>query len=443
VTDVYDYLGTTNTAWRITTGATVVNSALDPSGARLAIKTGTTLGFSLADLHANLAAVVNSGETGYLSAVRYDPYGQTPTTSLWDSGGSFPTPWKFQGRLDLSPDSSDPLYDFGARFYAPGIGAFTQLDNVAGSTADPLSLNRYLYAEAKPWTLIDPTGHAAISGTDLDASERVYTTVSSGGNVVRHTIRPTPHRGPRRSQVLQIRAFREQTHMRHATATAYATPVTGSLDELSAYNWRIASAFLPHGTHCSECKLPPHMSGGHLEGFWESAQVFLLQPIGFGAGAVAEETAQSCLGGGRAICATALSAAARWAGGTAACMVAAACSEPAGHAGMAERDSLFEPGPFAKGSVPASRPGYVTAGEQRAVNMLGEEFGCHSCGAVRPGTAGNWVGDHQPISRFTPVGQAQELYPQCLGCSRQQGLDVINALQEGWNPYTKFYGEEP
>jgi RHS repeat-associated protein len=136
-TDAYEYLGTTNTAWRITTGATVVSSALDPSGARLATKTGTTIGFTLPDLHANLAAVVNSGETGYLSAVRYDPYGQTPTSSLWDSGGSFPTPWKFQGRLDLSPDTTDPLYDFGARFYSPGIGAFTQLDDVAGSTADP------------------------------------------------------------------------------------------------------------------------------------------------------------------------------------------------------------------------------------------------------------------------------------------------------------------
>jgi RHS repeat-associated protein len=136
-TDAYEYLGTTNTAWRITTGATVVSSALDPSGARLATMTGTTIGFTLPDLHANLAAVVNSGETGYLSAVRYDPYGQTPTSSLWDSGGSFPTPWKFQGRLDLSPDTTDPLYDFGARFYSPGIGAFTQLDDVAGSTADP------------------------------------------------------------------------------------------------------------------------------------------------------------------------------------------------------------------------------------------------------------------------------------------------------------------
>jgi len=42
------------------------------------------------DLHANLAAVVNSGETAILSATRYDPYGLTAAT--YDSGGAFPTP---------------------------------------------------------------------------------------------------------------------------------------------------------------------------------------------------------------------------------------------------------------------------------------------------------------------------------------------------------------
>jgi hypothetical protein len=48
-----------------------------------------------------------------------------------------------------------------ARFYDPGLGAFTQLDSYAGSAQDSLSLNRYLYAEANPTTLIDPTGHGA------------------------------------------------------------------------------------------------------------------------------------------------------------------------------------------------------------------------------------------------------------------------------------------
>ena len=33
-----------------------------------------------------------------------------------------------------------------ARFYSPGLGAFTQFDTVAGQAQNPLSMNRFLYA---------------------------------------------------------------------------------------------------------------------------------------------------------------------------------------------------------------------------------------------------------------------------------------------------------
>jgi RHS repeat-associated protein len=63
-------------------------------------------------------------------------------------------------RIDLSPAGpGEPLYDMSARFYAPSLGVFTQLDTVIGSAQDPLSMNRFLYAAANPATLIDPTGH--------------------------------------------------------------------------------------------------------------------------------------------------------------------------------------------------------------------------------------------------------------------------------------------
>ena len=68
--------------------------------------------------------------------------------------------WKYQGRLDVSPTGlGTPLYDMSARFYDPGIGAFTQADSVMGKAQNPLSMNRFLYAAANPATLIDPTGH--------------------------------------------------------------------------------------------------------------------------------------------------------------------------------------------------------------------------------------------------------------------------------------------
>ncbi len=171
-TDAYEYVATSETVWRITTAGIPTSSALDPSGARLATAQSGTTGYLLPDLHGNLAAVVNAGETALLSATRYDAFGLT--AAAYDAGGSFPTPWRFQGRLDVSPDTH-PLYAAGARFYDPAIGAFTQLDTYAGSPADPLSLNRFAYAEANPWTLVDPSGHRpcpdVVCDTVVDSSK--------------------------------------------------------------------------------------------------------------------------------------------------------------------------------------------------------------------------------------------------------------------------------
>jgi hypothetical protein len=99
--------------------------------------------------------------------------------------------------------------------------------------------------------------------------------------------------------------------------------------------------------------------------------------------------------------------------------------------------ALFKPGPWARGSIPARDFGRdFTPTERNAVNDLGNEFGCHSCGATSAGTkSGNWILDHQPVSRFVDPGTPQQLYPQCLLCSNQQGLDVINWLRSGMNPY--------
>ncbi|MCI0583533.1 MAG: RHS repeat-associated core domain-containing protein [Chloroflexi bacterium] len=108
-----------------------------------------------------MAAELSQNGAAILSALRYDPWGLVPTGGAWDSGGSFTNPWRYQGRLDVSPVAGDQLYDYGARFYAPAAGVLTQLDSYAGQALDPRSMNRYLYAEANPATLIDPDGHMA------------------------------------------------------------------------------------------------------------------------------------------------------------------------------------------------------------------------------------------------------------------------------------------
>ena len=157
-TETYEFAGLTETVTRID-AATPIESLVDDTGARLATRSGGTVSWLLPDPHGNVAGQA-VGST-LASALRYDGYGVTVATypsSLPDAAAR----WKYQGRLDVSPTGLDaPLYDFRARFYSPGLGTFTQLDTLQGSALDPLSLTRYLYAQANPATLIDPTGHLA------------------------------------------------------------------------------------------------------------------------------------------------------------------------------------------------------------------------------------------------------------------------------------------
>ena len=162
-TDTYSYVGPSETVTRISnSGGTVTDSLVDPIGDRLAVKVGATVNWLVPDLHGSVGLSQTADESKITNALRYDAYGETLATG---TGSGAPAPvgekhWKYQGRLDLSPTAlATPLYDGGARAYSPGLGTFTSLDTVAGSAQNPLTMNRFLYTEANPATLIDPTGH--------------------------------------------------------------------------------------------------------------------------------------------------------------------------------------------------------------------------------------------------------------------------------------------
>ncbi|QMV42440.1 RHS repeat-associated core domain-containing protein [Cohnella cholangitidis] len=58
-------------------------------------------------------------------------------------------------------DAETGLYYLRARYYDPYIGRFISEDTYEGKINDPLSLNRYTYANNDPIMYVDPTGHAA------------------------------------------------------------------------------------------------------------------------------------------------------------------------------------------------------------------------------------------------------------------------------------------
>jgi RHS repeat-associated protein len=162
--ETYRYVGTSETVYEISAGSATITSLIDAAGTRLASATATGTGWAMGDLHGNFAGDLNTSRE-IVDAIRYDPYGET--ACVFTGTGSVNPPWRYQGRLDVSPGSADPqngdaLYDGGARFYAPSAGVFTSLDSVAGNAVNPRSMNRFLYAHANPTSLIDPTGHDAV-----------------------------------------------------------------------------------------------------------------------------------------------------------------------------------------------------------------------------------------------------------------------------------------
>jgi len=91
------------------------------------------------------------------------------------------------------------------------------------------------------------------------------------------------------------------------------------------------------------------------------------------------------------------------------------------------QDNGIIPGPYFREGIPARGPGRdFRSGERDLMNELFARHGCHTCGTRDPGTPrGNAVLDHQPATRYNPLRKRQILAPQCLACSRRQGLWII------------------
>jgi RHS repeat-associated protein len=94
--------------------------------------------------------VITEGTTNTLFTSNYLPYG-----TFYQRQGMTPV-----GYTGKPYDGATGLYYFGARFYDPAIQRFVTEDSVTGSTMDPQSLNRYVYALDNPFTIVDSTGHA-------------------------------------------------------------------------------------------------------------------------------------------------------------------------------------------------------------------------------------------------------------------------------------------
>ena len=89
--------------------------------------------------------------------------------------------------------------------------------------------------------------------------------------------------------------------------------------------------------------------------------------------------------------------------------------------------STLKPGPFATESIPARGPERIWNASEKA--FAASPGRCHTCGTTTSGTKnGSWVLDHQPASKLNLSKATQELFKQCLPCSRRQGGEVLKEL---------------
>jgi len=180
MTETYAYAGTGDTIRRIDDGVSVRTSLVDGAGARLSLTTGTTTRWTLFDALGSLVGLIDP-DGSLAETYRTDGYGQalrgTDQTPLTDGARN---PFRFRGAHNIGTDA-EPLYTMGARAYAPSAGAWTSMDTVAGSAADPAGMNRFLYVEGNPSSLVDPTGHMARDGQVCDRRYDDCTGTHAGG----------------------------------------------------------------------------------------------------------------------------------------------------------------------------------------------------------------------------------------------------------------------
>lgn len=102
--------------------------------------------------------------------------------------------------------------------------------------------------------------------------------------------------------------------------------------------------------------------------------------------------------------------------------VGAAAVAARAEAAAARAQARVGPGPYARESIPAGPSARPTAAQQREINRMGQQNGCHTCGTRNPGTKkGDFIGDHQPPTKLNPSGGKQDYYPHCQNCSNVQG----------------------
>jgi RHS repeat-associated protein len=121
----------------------------DNQGSLISQRTPSGTHYYVLDALGSVVALTKDTDGSVVGRYSYEPYGKptfsgTKTSDFQYASGYY--------------DSQTKLVKFGARYYDPALGRWTQRDPLAGNLGDPRSLNRYAYAGCDPTNTVDPNG---------------------------------------------------------------------------------------------------------------------------------------------------------------------------------------------------------------------------------------------------------------------------------------------
>ncbi len=166
----YDYLG--NRTSKTTNGETTYFTTDLSTGYSQVLKAESsseiiyyTRGFELISRRAGQDAHYYLFDGGMSVRGLTDETGAITDTFVFDAfgnevarTGTTDNSYGFQGE----EKDATGLYYLRARYMDPSTGTFTSMDTYEGSLSDPMSLHKYLFANANPIKYCDPSGHVSI-----------------------------------------------------------------------------------------------------------------------------------------------------------------------------------------------------------------------------------------------------------------------------------------
>ncbi|MEO8292426.1 MAG: RHS repeat-associated core domain-containing protein [Actinomycetota bacterium] len=163
----YAYVGLSEDVAADPTSTTVYG----PAGP-LVTKTGSSVAFSLTDVHSDVVGTLATGSATMSKEYWYSPFGEQKVLAGSTSALGY------QGDL-TDPDTG--TVDMGTRLYVPSLGRFSSRDILFGETSDPMSMNQFTYAGASPITNWDPTGMCADENGHTIACTQVVDDLNTNG----------------------------------------------------------------------------------------------------------------------------------------------------------------------------------------------------------------------------------------------------------------------